>query len=108
VLKQVWELASRQRLTPKSIRTDKPVRKHSYSELPIQMEIVGDFDGFYSFMLELEKLPRIMQMPRMTLEKNKGKDAEQGQMTAKLILSVFFEDDDSADFGGSATSRRRL
>lgn len=108
VLHQVWQLAGRQRLTPKSIRPDKTVRKHSYSELPIQMEIVGDFDGFYSFLLEVEKLPRIMQLKEMTLEKNKGKDAEQGQMTATLNISVFFEDDDSADYGGSATSRRRL
>lgn len=105
VLKQVWELATRQRLLPKRVVTDKPVPTLQYSELPIQMEIVGDFDGFYSFMLELEKLPRIMQLPKMKLTKLAGKDAEEGQMKAEIILSVFFEADDSQYFGGSGRRR---
>jgi len=108
VLKQVWELATRQRLTPKSVRTDKPVPNASFSELPIQMEIVGDFDGFYSFLLELEKLPRITQLPKMKLVKATEKDREQGQMRAEVILSVFFETDDSAQFGANRTGRRGL
>ncbi len=106
VLKQVWELATKQRLTPKSVRTDKPMATLQYSELPIQMEIIGDFDGFYSFLLELEKLPRIMQLPKMKLTKLAGKEAEQGQMKAEVILSVFFEADDSAYFQGSSGRRR--
>ena len=108
VLRQVWELAAKQNLIPKSIRTDKPLRNLSYSELPIQMEIVGNFDGFYSFLIELEKLPRIMQLPQMKLEKLKGKDSEEGQMKAKLILSVYFEADDTQHFGTNTGRRRRL
>lgn len=108
VLRQVWELAAAQNLTPKSIRTDKPLRNMSYSELPIQMEIVGNFDGFYSFLLELEKLPRIMQVPQMKLEKLKDKDAEEGQMRAKVILSVFFEADDTQYYGSNTGRRNRL
>lgn len=108
VLKQVWEMAARQRLTPKSVRTDKPLPGSQYSELPIQMEIVGDFDGFYSFLLELEKLPRITQLPKMKLTKFAEKDAAQGQMRAEVILSVFFETDDSAHFGATKRGRSRL
>ncbi len=108
VLKQVWEMAARQRLTPRSVRTDKPLPGNQYSELPIQMEIVGDFDGFYSFLLELEKLPRITQLPKMKLTKFAEKDAVQGQMRAEVVLSVFFETDDSAHFGGSKRGRSRL
>ncbi len=108
VLKQVWEMAAKQRLTPKSVRTDKPLPNNQYSELPIQMEIVGDFDGFYSFLLELEKLPRITQLPKMRLTKVADKDLAQGQMRAEVVLSVFFETDDSADFGSTKRGRGRL
>ena len=38
---------------------DKPEIGPSYCELPIQMSLSGDFNGFYSFLLQLEKLPRI-------------------------------------------------
>ena len=69
ILKQVWELADRHRLTPKSVRTDKQIKSAHYTELPIRMVITGDFDGFYSFMLELEKLSRITRLPKMKLKK---------------------------------------
>lgn len=92
VLKQVWELAAKHRLVPKSIRTDKPVAAAQYSELPIKMVIMGDFDGFYSFMLELERLSRITRLPMLHMKKNEN---EEGQMQANLILSVFFESDDN-------------
>ncbi len=91
ILRQVWELAAKHRLTPKSVRTDKAVSAAQYSEQPIKMVILGDFDGFYSFMLELEALSRITRMPAIALKKiNK----EEGQMQADVILSVFFETPD--------------
>jgi len=92
ILKEVWELAARNKLTPRSVRTDKPVPMARYSELPIRMEIVGDFEGFYKFMLELEKLPRITRMPNITLKRLVNSD--HGQMQANVVLSIFFEAND--------------
>lgn len=97
ILKQVWELAARHQLTPKSIRTDKPVAAAQYSELPIKMTIVGDFDGFYSFMLDLERLSRITRTPKMSLKKA---DGEEGQMQADLVLSIFFDPSDASSKAG--------
>lgn len=88
ILQQVWELAAAQNLMPKSVRTDKPIRQAQYTELPIKMLIFGNFDGFYSFLLELEKLPRITQLPKMRLRKF---ESEQGEMQAEVVLSIFFE-----------------
>lgn len=88
ILKQVWELAARHKLTPKSIRTDKPVPAAQYAELPIRMVILGDFDGFYSFLLELEKLKRITRTPQLAIKKI---PTEEGQMQADMVLSIFFE-----------------
>jgi len=93
ILKEVWELAARNSLTPRSVRTDKPVAMARYSELPIRMEIVGDFEGFYEFMLQLEKLPRITRMPQIRLKRLVNND--HGQMQANVVLSIFFEANES-------------
>lgn len=90
VLREVWQLASKHELTPRSVRTDKPVAAAQYSELPIRMTIVGNFDGFYAFLLELENLPRITRMPKMELKKLADDDHE-GRMQADVVLTVFFE-----------------
>ena len=89
ILAEVWQLASRHGLRPMSVRTDKPVTNARYTELPLKMVIVGDFDGYYSFLLDMERLSRITRIPEMKLEKlRKGED---GQMEAAFTLSIFFE-----------------
>jgi type IV pilus assembly protein PilO len=98
ILKQVWELAAKHQLTPKSIRTDKPVAAASYSELPIHIVIAGNFEGYYEFLRDLEKLRRITRMPQMHLKKVAGSE---GWMEADLVLSIFFDTDD-ADSSGQA------
>lgn len=92
ILKEVWELAATNNLTPKSVRTDKILKAAQYAELPIKMVFIGDFDGFYSFLLQLEKLPRITRTPTMKLKKL-NKEGE-GIMQADLVLSIFFEGDE--------------
>lgn len=89
VLKEVWELAARQKLTPKSIRTEKPVITAQYAELPIRIVIVGDFDGLYTFLGELSELRRITRMPQMLVKKVPSD--EEGQVQADLVLSIYFE-----------------
>lgn len=88
ILKEVWRLASENGLRPKSIRTEKAVNASLHNELPIRMEILGDFDGFYSFLLDLERLSRITRIPDMQLKKLT--DTE-GHMKATFTLSIFFE-----------------
>ncbi len=88
VLRDVWRLAAENDLTPKSVRTDKIVASAQYAELPIKMTIIGDFSGFYTFLQELEKLPRITRTPNMKLKKLKDQD---GEMQADMVLSIFFE-----------------
>jgi len=98
ILKQVWELADKHQLLPKSVRTDKPISSARYDELPIKMKIVGDFDGFYSFLLDLEKLHRITRLPQMKLVQLRDST---GQVEADITLSIFFE-----SRGNSLPSRR--
>mgnify|MGYP000270817795 CR=1 FL=1 len=93
LLKQVWETAGKHGLNTKSVRPDKIVPAAQYAELPIRMEIVGDFFGFYEFMREIEALPRITRMPKIEVERDGKEDV--GQVKAKVTLSIFFEGEDS-------------
>lgn len=89
VLKKVWELASRNSLVPKSVRTEPAENKGRFSHQSIQMTITGDFDGFYAFMLEIERLNRITRMPTIKIKKIQN-DVE-GLMQADVVLQIFFE-----------------
>jgi type IV pilus assembly protein PilO len=90
ILKEVWQLAEANQLTTKTVKPAKSERGPSYSEQPIEMSLSGDFTGFYSFLLQLEKLPRITRLTKMNLQKI---DEHDGEMTAQLTLSIFFEPD---------------
>ncbi len=93
ILKEVWQMAEANSLQTKTVKTLKSERGPNYSEQPIQMHLAGDFNGFYEFLLQLEKLPRITRVSQMKLEKIDERD---GEMSAQLTLSIFFEPDASA------------
>jgi type IV pilus assembly protein PilO len=95
ILKEVWQIAEANSLQTKTIKTLRTERAAAYSEQPIQMSLKGDFNGFYAFLLQLEKLPRITRITQMNLTKINDKD---GEMEATLTLSIFFE----PDTGGGA------
>lgn len=90
ILKQTWRLAESDSLQMKGITTLKTRKAAGYSEQPIEIDLSGDFNGFYSFLLQLEKLPRITRITDMHLTKINDQD---GQMEAKLRMSIFFEPD---------------
>lgn len=90
MLPQFWDMAKTNSLQSKTVKPDKPEVGPSYCELPIQMSLSGDFNGFYSFLLQLEKLPRITRVTQLNLQKINDHD---GEATAQLTLSIFFEPD---------------
>jgi type IV pilus assembly protein PilO len=96
ILKEVWQMAEANSLQTRTVKPSKSERGASYSEQPIEMSLAGDFNGFYSFLLQLEKLPRITRLTKMNLQKMNDHD---GAMTAQLTLSIFFEPDASASAG---------
>ncbi len=88
ILRQIWEMASAHKLNPRSVRTDQPIERRMHSELPMRMEILGDFDGFYSFLLALERLDRITHIRDMKIKSLPDRD---GRIEVELTLSIFFE-----------------
>lgn len=101
VLTEVSQMADANSLQSKTVKSLKTERGSSYSEQSIQMSLSGDFNGFYSFLLQLEKLPRITRVTNMNLQKINDRD---GEMQAQLTLSIFFE----PDTGATATTANRV
>jgi type IV pilus assembly protein PilO len=88
VLEQVTVIAQKQGLKPKTIRTLQSKDNSGYVEQPLKMELEGNFNAFYSFLLELEKLPRIMKIRELHLGKKKENE---GRIAADFIVSIFFQ-----------------
>jgi Tfp pilus assembly protein PilO len=88
VLHDVTIIAQKRGLKPKTIRTLQTKDNSGYVEQPLKMELEGNFNSFYSFLLELENLPRIMKIREIEL--NKQKQSE-GLVTADFIVSIFFQ-----------------
>ena len=97
ILQQITDLAFKNHLIVKRFETSDDVETATYREKPIRMVIDGSFDGFYSFMIDLENLPRITRVHQLTLERfdqKKGPEyqsAEEGWMQAELQLRIFFQ-----------------
>jgi type IV pilus assembly protein PilO len=88
VLQQVTIIAQKEGLKPKTIRTLTQKDNSGYIEQPLKMELQGNFNSFYSFLLELEKLPRIMKIRELKLDKQTNNE---GQIAADFIISIFFQ-----------------
>lgn len=88
VLEQVTVIAQKEGLKPKTIRTLNRKDNSGYIEQPLTMALEGNFSSFYSFLLELEKLPRIMKIRELDVGKAKGED---GQIAADFTVSIFFQ-----------------
>ncbi|MCE5185761.1 MAG: type 4a pilus biogenesis protein PilO [Planctomycetaceae bacterium] len=88
VLENVTLIAQRHGLTPKTIRTQKNKVNRGYIEQPIEMELDGNFNAYYAFLLELEKMDRITKIRELNLKK---KDNEEGQTQSKFVMSIFFQ-----------------
>lgn len=100
ILGDVWQIASDNRLAVKSIKSEKPVPASKYRELPLKMTVEGQFTGFYQFLLELENLPRITRMHKLSIERAGSKGSRNSElppntMTADFVLSIYFEPSDN-------------
>ncbi|TDJ58173.1 MAG: hypothetical protein E2O40_01835 [Planctomycetota bacterium] len=96
ILEDVWELAASSRLTVKSIKSEKPVPAAGYMEQPLKVSMEGRFEGFYTFLLALESLPRITRIHELKLERKTGgrtgdDEDPSGIMKADFVLSIYFE-----------------
>jgi len=87
VLARISSIAESRRLETRLFETQPSKPFVNYSELPIKIQVHGDFDAYYQFLLELEQMPRITRIKEMKLHA----DSPDGVVTAKFTLCVFFQ-----------------
>jgi Tfp pilus assembly protein PilO len=88
ILREVWVIAEAKSLTPRSIRCAAPEAQARYSSQPITLTLEGPFEGFYDFLVSLERLPRLTKIRQMQITKTPMKE---GIVQAELLMDIFFE-----------------
>ena len=88
VLEDITKIVQTHGLVPKTIRTLQVKTNRGYIELPLYMEVHGNFNSYYSFLLELEKLDRITKIRELSLKK---KTNSEGETAATFVVSIFFQ-----------------
>ena len=89
LVKQVSNLAVKAGLQPPTMKMLPPLQAAEYLEQPIEIVIEGGFKGFFTFLSQVEKLPRIVRIHDMKLTDVQRDDAE---IKAEFTLSIYFQD----------------
>jgi len=89
VLREVAQIAAKHNLEmPTFKKVDKSLAAGRAQEQPLEVELVGNFDGFYKFLLDLEKFPRITRVPDLKLVRG---DKGDGELKANFTLSIYYQ-----------------
>jgi Tfp pilus assembly protein PilO len=90
VYNDVWNMAVKNHLDIKSVRTLPVVEKSSYSSQSIRMVITGPMkDGFYKFLSDVERqLKRLTRITEMSITAD---EKTPGNVTVDMTLTVYFE-----------------
>jgi type IV pilus assembly protein PilO len=99
-LRRVWHAAEKNGLDIRNFEPGKTTRGSHYSEQPIKLDLVGDFEGFYAYTLEIEQMDRLTRTTSLDISKIDGRD---GKTEAEMTISVFFE---PASLPGTVVSAR--
>ncbi len=87
VLENITLIAQKQGLRAGTITALKTKECNGYIEQPLKMELNGSFYAFYSFLTELEKLPRIVNVRELEVKKDEKNPSE---VKVNIVISVFF------------------
>lgn len=93
VVRQVSDLALDAGLGAPGMKTTKPLQASLYMEQPLELELSGSFSGFFLFMANLEKLPRITRITDMKVTRNDkaSNDEERVLEKVEFTLSIYFQ-----------------
>ncbi len=97
VVRQVSDLAVASGLKSPDMKSGKPVPAALYLEQPIEIQVEGSFIGFFSFIAQIEKLPRITRIHDIKIV---GLAREDAELKADFTLSIYFQDAGTPIAGG--------
>jgi len=98
LVRQVSDLAVAAGLMPPAMKSAKPVPAALYMEQPIEMEVQGSFVGFFTFIAQVEKLPRITRIHDMKIT---GLARDDIELKAEFTLSIYFQDEKQVAAGAT-------
>jgi len=102
VLREVAQIAARHGLKiPEFKKADKALSAGEALEQPLEVEVTGDFDGFYRSLLDLEKFARITRLSDMKIVRT---DESNGSMKAVMKLSIFYQGEPAQPVASVGTS----
>ena len=88
-----------------SFRPDPEVRKDHYTEVPIQLKIVGGYHQVGQFLAEIANMPRIMKVSNLQVNANsKAQDDPEMTTSCDLVVTVYTLNPEGAAAGASATA----
>ncbi|MFG0247229.1 MAG: type 4a pilus biogenesis protein PilO [Phycisphaerales bacterium JB052] len=93
IVRQVSALAVESGLTPPTLKSAKPVAAARFREQPLEMSTSGNFEGFYEFLLALERLPRLTRIVDLVLSDSNSDGVE---VDAEFTLSIYFQSDEGS------------
>ena len=70
------------------IKPGKEIDKEFYTELPIEMSIIGSYHGFGKFISGIAKLPRIVTLHDFEITINNKNSNEQGSKEKNLLMEL--------------------
>lgn len=91
VVRQVSDLAVQSGLAPPALKASKPVQAALYMEQPLDMQVQGDFRGFFTFVAAMECLPRIMRITDMKVLRNEMRSDRDPSEKVDFTLSIYFQ-----------------
>ena len=105
MLAEIHMIGERNALSITSIRALRQTEDQGYAEIPLSMEIEGDFKGLYRFLIDIERLPRIIRVQNLELERNmvesRGRKVEEeivhGLIDASMTLVIYCEGEEEGD-----------
>jgi type IV pilus assembly protein PilO len=86
-----------------SFRPDPEIRKEHYTEVPIQLKVVGGYHQVGQFLAEVANMPRIMKVSNLQVNANAKKDDEEMTTAVDLVITVYTLNPEGAA-GASATA----
>jgi len=89
VVRQISDLAVQSGLSAPTLASGKPIEAGTYWEQPLTVTTSGTFNGYYTFLQKLERMPRITRIPDFALRRNSKVN---GEVSIEFTLSIFFQD----------------
>jgi type IV pilus assembly protein PilO len=87
-----------------SFRPDPDIRKDHYTEVPIQLKVVGGYHQVGQFLAEIANMPRIMKVSNLQVNTNPKNDDDPEMTTAvDLVITVYTLNPEGAT-GASASA----